>query len=312
MKKTILLSLLAILMIVLGPVLVEQLQPAQPRTLRGELPDPARYEEFRFRNAAQDVDLAGLLFLPQGAGPFPAAVVIHGSGTSSRSNRWYLTLTHYLQDNGIAVLLPDKRGSEQSGGDWRRASFEDLATDTLAAVRFLGDQRRVGISRIGLVGMSQGGWIAPLVADQSADLSFLVSVVGSAVSTHEQFLYEEDHNLRQLGVLPGVSRALAQATTLVSRRWLQRDFWSAVGDFDPLPYWKRVRSPALILYGGIDTNVPSARSAALLRGLHNPGIAVRVYEGSGHALEDPPGRGDRLIREEALVDIRDFILSTDR
>lgn len=312
MKKTILLSLLAILMIVLGPVLVEQLQPAQPRTLRGELPDPARYEEIRFRNAAQDVDLAGLLFLPQGAGPFPAAVVIHGSGTSSRSNRWYLTLTHYLQDNGIAVLLPDKRGSEQSGGDWRRASFEDLATDTLAAVRFLGDQRRVGISRIGLVGMSQGGWIAPLVADQSADLSFLVSVVGSAVSTHEQFLYEEDHNLRQLGVLPGVSRALAQATTLVSRRWLQRDFWSAVGDFDPLPYWKRVRSPALILYGGIDTNVPSARSAALLRGLHNPGIAVRVYEGSGHALEDPPGRGDRLIREEALVDIRDFILSTDR
>lgn len=312
MKETILLSLLAILMIVLGPVLVEQLQPAQPRTLRGELPDPARYEEIRFRNAAQDVDLAGLLFLPQGAGPFPAAVVIHGSGTSSRSNRWYLTLTHYLQDNGIAVLLPDKRGSEQSGGDWRRASFEDLATDTLAAVRFLGDQRRVGISRIGLVGMSQGGWIAPLVADQSADLSFLVSVVGSAVSTHEQFLYEEDHNLRQLGVLPGVSRALAQATTLVSRRWLQRDFWSAVGDFDPLPYWKRVRSPALILYGGIDTNVPSARSAALLRGLHNPGIAVRVYEGSGHALEDPPGRGDRLIREEALVDIRDFILSTDR
>lgn len=312
MKKTILLSLLAILMIVLGPVLVEQLQPAQPRTLRGELPDPARYEEIRFRNAAQDVDLAGLLFLPQGAGPFPAAVVIHGSGTSSRSNRWYLTLTHYLQDNGIAVLLPDKRGSEQSGGDWRRASFEDLATDTLAAVRFLGGQRRVGISRIGLVGMSQGGWIAPLVADQSADLSFLVSVVGSAVSTHEQFLYEEDHNLRQLGVLPGVSRALAQATTLVSRRWLQRDFWSAVGDFDPLPYWKRVRSPALILYGGIDTNVPSARSAALLRGLHNPGIAVRVYEGSGHALEDPPGRGDRLIREEALVDIRDFILSTDR
>lgn len=150
------------------------------------------------------------------------------------------------------------------------------------------------------------------MADQSADLSFVVSVVGSAVSTHEQFLYEEDHNLRQLGVLPGVSMALAQLTTRVSRRWLQRDFWSAVGDFDPLPYWKRIESPALILYGEIDTNVPSARSAALLRGLHKPGMEVTVYEGSGHALEDPPGRGDRLIREEALLDIRDFILSTDR
>lgn len=312
MKKTIILTLLAFLMIVLGPVLFQQLQPAQQRTLQGSLPDPARYEEIRFRNAARGIDLAGLLFVPQGTGPFPAAVIIHGSGTSSRSNRWYLTLTHYLQDNGIAVLLPDKRGSEQSGGDWRTASFEDLATDTLAAVRFLGEQRRVGISRIGLVGMSQGGWIAPLAADQPADLAFVVSVVGSAVSTHEQFLYEEDHNLRQLGVLPGVSMALAQLTTLVSRRWLQRDFWSAVGDFDPLPYWKRIESPALILYGEIDTNVPSARSAALLRGLHKPGMEVTVYEGSGHALEDPPGRGDRLIREEALLDIRDFILSTDR
>jgi len=309
MKKTIILTLLAILMVVLGPVLVRQLQPDQPRTLQGALPDPTRYEEIRFRNTAQDIDLAGLLFVPQGTGPFPAAVIIHGSGTSSRSNRWYLTLTHYLQDNGIAVLLPDKRGSEQSGGDWRTASFEDLATDTLAAVRFLGDQRRVGISRIGLIGMSQGGWIAPLAADQSADLSFLVSVVGSAVSTHEQFLYEEDHNLRQLGVLPGVSRALAHVTTLVSRSWLQRDFWSAVGDFDPLPYWKRIESPALILYGEIDTNVPSARSAALLRGLNKPGVAVTVYDGSGHALEDPPGRGNQLIREEALEDIRDFILS---
>ena len=312
MKKTIILTLLAILLIVLGPVLVQQLQPAQPRTLQGALPDPARYEEIRFRNTAQGIDLAGMLFVPQGAGPFPAAVIIHGSGTSSRSNRWYLTLTHYLQDNGIAVLLPDKRGSEKSGGDWRTASFEDLATDTLAAVRFLGDQRRVGISRIGLIGMSQGGWIAPLAADHSADLSFLVSFVGSAVSTHEQFLYEEDHNLRQLGVLPGVSRALAHVTTLVSRSWLQRDFWSAVGDFDPLPYWKNIESPALILYGEIDTNVPSARSAALLRSLNKPGIEVTVYDGSGHALEDPPGRGDRLIREEALVDIRDFILSINR
>jgi dipeptidyl aminopeptidase/acylaminoacyl peptidase len=149
MKKTIILTLLAILMVVLGPVLIRQLQPDQPRTLQGALPDPARYEEIRFRNATQDIDLAGLLFVPQGTGPFPVAVIIHGSGTSSRSNRWYLTLTHYLQDNGVAVLLPDKRGSEQSGGDWHNASFEDLATDTLAAIRYLKEQHLVGISRIG-------------------------------------------------------------------------------------------------------------------------------------------------------------------
>lgn len=312
MKKAIFLTLLALLVLVAAPVLIQQMQPSEQRSLVGESLDPARFEEIRFHNEEQAIDLAGLLFLPPGQGPFPAAVIIHGSGTSKRTNRWYLTLTHYLQDNGIAVLLPDKRGSEQSAGDWRQASFEDLATDTLAAIRFLSTQREANVSRVGIIGLSQGGWIAPIVADQSPDLAFLVSVVGSAVSTHQQFLYEEDHNLQQFGVLPGVSRALAHASTFVIRSWVQGDFWSAVGDFDPLPYWRRLKAPALVLFGEADTNTPSARSAELLRGLNKPGIDVRVYPGSGHALQDPPDRGDRLIREDALTDIRDFIKSANR
>ena len=312
MKKIIFLALVALVILVAAPVLIHQLQPSEPRSLVGESLDPARFEEVRFHNGEQAIDLAGMLFLPPGPGPFPAAVIIHGSGTSKRANRWYLTLTHYLQDNGIAVLLPDKRGSELSGGDWRQASFEDLATDTLAAIRFLSTQNAAEISRIGVIGLSQGGWIAPIVADRSPDLSFLVNIVGSAVSTHRQFLYEEDHNLREFGVLPGVSRVLAYLSTFVIRSWVQRDFWSAVGDFDPLPYWRRLGVPALVLYGEADTNTPSARSAELLRGLSKPEIDVRTYPGSGHALQDPPERGDRLFREDALTDIRDFMLSASR
>ena len=285
MKKFLTVSLSALLIIVLGPVLFQQLRGAEQRVLEGETLDATRFEEIRFRNEAQSIDLG--------------------------ANRWYLTLTHFLQDNGILVLLPDKRGSEKSGGDWHHASFEDLATDTAAAIRFLETQRRVKISRIGLIGMSQGGWIAPIVASQSTGLSYLVSVVGSAVTTHQQFLYEEDHNLRQLGVLPGISGILAGPTTFISRNWLQRDFWSAVGDFDPLPYWSKLELPALALFGEVDTNVPSARSAERLRGLNKPGITVRIYEGSGHALQDSPGNGNSLLREDALTDIRDFILAVD-
>jgi dienelactone hydrolase len=312
MKKIVFLILLALVVLVAAPVLIHQLQPSEQRALVGESQDPSRYEEIQFHNEEQAIDLAGMLFLPQGKGPFPAAVIIHGSGTSRRANRWYLTLTHYLQDNGIAVLLPDKRGSEQSGGDWRSASFEDLATDTLAAIRYLSTERSTEVSRIGVIGMSQGGWIAPIVADRSPDLSFLVNFVGSAVSTHQQFLYEEDHNLRQFGVLPGVSRALAYVSTFVIRSWVQKDFWSAVGDFDPLPYWRKLEVPALVLFGEADTNTPSARSAELLGGLENPEITVRIYAGSGHALQDPPERGDRLIRQDALADIRDFIRQSER
>lgn len=64
-------------------------------------------------------------------------VIIHGGGTSQRDNDWHLSMVSYLQSNEVLVLLPDKRGSEKSAGDWRTASFEDLATDTLAAVQYL-------------------------------------------------------------------------------------------------------------------------------------------------------------------------------
>ena len=89
----------------------------------------------------------------------------------------------------------------------------------------------------------------------------------------------------------------------------QKTFWSAIGNFDPIPYWQRTSVPSLVLYGEQDTNVPSAESAARLRALQNPEIEVKIYEGSGHALEDPIGRGNTIIRKETLDDIRDFILS---
>ena len=257
MKKVVILTLLALLAIVAVPVLVHQINPPEVRSLIGETLDPARFETVTFRNEEQAIDLAGMLFLPRGDGPFPAAVIIHGSGTSQRSNRWYLTLAHFLQDSGIAVLLPDKRGSEQSAGDWRNASFEDLATDTVAAVRFLAERRPAEISRIGVIGMSQGCWIAPIVADRAPDLSFLVNFVGSAVTTHQQLLYEEDHNLRQLGVLPGISRALAYPSAYSLRAWRQSDFWTAVGDFDPMPYWKKLF--LRLRRGGPVATLPTAR-----------------------------------------------------
>ncbi|MDX1406228.1 MAG: alpha/beta fold hydrolase [Woeseiaceae bacterium] len=248
-----------------------------------------------------------MLFVPTGIGPFPAVVIIHGSGTSRRQNGWYLTLTEYLQKNGIAVLLPDKRGSEKSEGNWRNASFSDLATDTLAAIQFLKEQDQVAVSRIGIVGMSQGGWIAPIVANGSSDVAFLVNVVGSAVTPKEQLIYEEDHNLRQVGFLPGISRLIAYLSTAYIRNVAQRDFWSANGNFDPLPLWRQLDIDALCLYGADDTNVPTARSAENLRSLNNPNVEVRIFEGSGHALEEPEGLGDSIFRFDALRDIARFI-----
>jgi dienelactone hydrolase len=298
------------LAILIVPVLVKQVLPAESRQLERVSLAESQYLEIAFQNRFQNLALGGLLFVPEGDGPFPAAVVIHGSGTSRRDNGWYLTLVKHLLDRGIVVLLPDKRGSEQSEGNWRTSGFEDLATDTRAAIGYLREQQSVPISGIGVIGMSQGGWIAPLVASQESELAFLVSMVGSAVTPREQLLYEENHNLRQVGFLPGISNLLAYVGSANVRYLAQAELYDLIVDYDPLPYWRDISVDALALFGADDTNVPTDESARRLTGLSNPHIRVKIYKGSGHALESPVGQGNSIIRKDALEEISALIRDT--
>jgi dienelactone hydrolase len=295
------------LAVLLVPVFVRQLLPVESRQLERVALADTLHSEISFRNHTQNLSLGGLLFMPEGDGPFPAAVVIHGSGTSQRNNGWYLTLTKHLQNSGIVVLLPDKRGSEKSEGSWRTSSFEDLATDTHAAIEYLREQQALPISAIGVIGMSQGGWIAPIISSQEDDLAFVVSVAGSVVTPREQLLYEENHNLRQAGFLPGISNALAYVGSANVRYLAQPELYELIVDYDPLPYWRDTSIDALALFGAEDTNVPSAESAKRLMSLNNPHIQVKVYDGSGHALESPVGNGKSIIRKDALEEISCFI-----
>jgi dienelactone hydrolase len=309
MQKYLWVLFLGFLVLLVVPVLIAQNSGSEPRTLESARLENIDFQEIEFQNVEQKLGLAGMLLIPEGEGPFPAAVIIHGSGSSHRNNGWYLTLVHYLQENGVVVLLPDKRGSEKSEGDWHTASFEDLATDTIAAIHFLKTQDEVAVSNIGIIGMSQGGTIAPLVANQTQEINFLVNVVGGAVPMYETLVYEENHNLREMGVLPGISNLIAYpaAWSLIFAR--QSAFWDAVGNFDPVPHWKTLEVKSLVLYGAEDTNTPTRKSIRVFQSLEKPNIEVRVYEGSGHALESPEGKGNSIFREEALIEIRDFIHS---
>jgi len=305
MKKLTLLFAFLLLLVVV-PVAVGQVTTQEARALEGARLEQLQYEEVRFQNARSGLTLAGLLFLPQGDGPYPAVVIAHGSGNSYRANRWMATLAGYLQQQGIGVLLPDKRGSEQSGGDWRTASFAELATDSAAAAAYLRGRSDLPIQTIGVVGSSQGGHITPLIAATSTDVDFIVDLSGAAVPIRDVLLYEERNNLRQMGFLPGVADLLAYPSVWSITAVRQKTFWDAAGDYDPLPYWRELSVPALVLYGEEDTNVPAARSAAALRGLEKPNITVRVFPGSGHDLEDPPGRGNAMFRDDALQEISAF------
>ncbi len=149
-------------------------------------PYPYREEEVEYANKAAGITLAATLTVPSGRGPFPAVLLITGSGPQDRDeslmgHRPFLVLADYLTRKGIAVLRADDRGFGKSGGNFASATTADFATDAEAGVAYLRSRAEVNARKIGLVGHSEGGVIAPMVAARSSVVAFIVLMAGSGV-----------------------------------------------------------------------------------------------------------------------------------
>jgi pimeloyl-ACP methyl ester carboxylesterase len=171
----------------LEPVTDEGSLRAPERPQEPERPFPYREENVTFDNPDADVRLAGTLTLPEGDGPFPAAVLISGSGPQNRNeellgHRPFLVLADHLTRQGIAVLRYDDRGVAESTGDFLTATSDDFASDASAAADYLKSRPEIASSRVGLVGHSEGGLIAPIVATRRPDLGYIVLMAGPGVS----------------------------------------------------------------------------------------------------------------------------------
>lgn len=139
---------------------------------------------------AEGVSLAGTLTLPEGEGPFPAVVLVSGSGPQDRNyalegHKPFLVISDYLTRRGFAVLRYDDRGEFHSTGDFRTATTEDFASDVQAAVEYLLSRAEIDPAQIGIVGHSEGGYIAPMVAVQSPAVAFIVLLASPGVSGEE-------------------------------------------------------------------------------------------------------------------------------
>ena len=132
-------------------------------------PYPYRDEDVTYENTSAGITLAATLTIPAGPGPFPAVLLITGSGAQDRDeslagHRPFLVLADYLTRRGIAVLRADDRGFGKSGGNFAAATTADFATDAEAGVAYLRTRREVDAKKIGVIGHSEGGVIAPMVA----------------------------------------------------------------------------------------------------------------------------------------------------
>jgi pimeloyl-ACP methyl ester carboxylesterase len=217
--------------------------------------------------------LVGTLKVPSADGTHPALIWVHGSGEEARdtTSRFYTDLL----DRRFAVFAFDKRGVGESDGRCCPLDFDLLADDVLAAVDALRSRDDVDDERIGLLGLSQGGWIIPVAATKSDDVSFAIVLSGSAVSVGEEGLYSGLTG--DVGCIPS-----GTPPALVSR--LLRE--AKPSEFDPRPYLERLDIPVLWLYGANDMSQPVEKDLTVLEPLRQGGkeFEVVVFPDADHAL----------------------------
>ncbi|MBW2455612.1 MAG: alpha/beta fold hydrolase [Deltaproteobacteria bacterium] len=166
--------------------------PAPKRPQTPKPPFPYDQREVQYDNPTDGSRIVGTLTIPKGEGPHPAALLITGSGGQDRDetifhHKPFFVIADHLTRKGIAVLRVDDRGVGKSTGKAAEATVETHATDVAVGVEFLRKQKEIDPKRIGLIGHSEGGIIAPLVASEDPAIAFIVSLAGTGV-TGEQLV----------------------------------------------------------------------------------------------------------------------------
>jgi len=178
--------------------------PTLSRPQDPQKPYPYIEEEVSYENKADAVKLAGTLTVPRAKGPFPAVVLITGSGAQDRNetiagHRPFMVLADHLTRLGIAVLRVDDRGMGGSALGALTATSENYAGDVLAGVEFLKNRKEIDSRKIGLIGHSEGGMIAPMAAIRSKDVSFIVLMAGPGLPGDEVIELQTDLSLQAQG-----------------------------------------------------------------------------------------------------------------
>jgi hypothetical protein len=265
---------------------------------------------------AAGVRLSGTITFPATAPAFPGVVLIGGSGPADRSNgSFFDVLREHLAGAGVAVLAYDKRGAGRSDGDWATATVDDLAADAAAAVAALQAHPRVVAGSVGVLGHSEGGWVALRLCARLGAPRHLIMNSCPAVS----FIQAEVYALTRVGAERDVAaRLLAQLARAVQEGYgyqegqhiiatcehepwypalaaggfrLDASTWSqlrAWGHYDPGHDLDQLSTPALAIFGSNDPLVPVQASIARLQETAEQATRpqqIAVFPGADHRLQ---------------------------
>jgi dipeptidyl aminopeptidase/acylaminoacyl peptidase len=294
-----------------------------------------RTRDVTFRD--KDVTLSGTILLPATPGKHPAFVFLHGSGPEGRWANHYLA--QKLAESGIVALIYDKRGVGQSTGDWQKSTFEALADDAVAGIRFLQSQSEVDATRVGIYGHSQGGTIAPLVGVQSGDLRFVIASAAGGIDPADVETYSVENSVGMAKLRPaerddvrsyvhalmdvayrGQNRAPldAMAAKFKNRDWYfaapppDNSYWlisKQMAAFNPAEFWRQIKAPVLLVYGAHDERVPPRESAnaiqSALESGGNRNVTLKMYANADHTftIVDPPHQGGWPKHEPDYADV---------
>ncbi|HTZ47064.1 MAG TPA: alpha/beta hydrolase [Verrucomicrobiae bacterium] len=228
-------------------------------------PYPYREEDVTFENQKAAVSLSGTLTLPKGAGPFPAAVLIAGSGPEDRdgaiaNHKPFLVLADFLTRNGMAVLRYDKRGVGQSTGSLEMATTMDLASDAQCALNYMKSRKDIDPAKTGLIGHSEGAMIAPSVAVSVHDVSWLVLLAAPGTKGEDTLLNQSDLIARAGG--------LSDAQVLASLNFDKEAYDLLQKEDDSQALMEKLK--ALVKESGLDTALPPAALESQLHMMMSP------------------------------------------
>jgi len=206
-------------------------------------PYPYIEEEVAYENQSANVHIAGTLTLPKGKGPFPAVLLIAGSGALDRDetvhfHKPFLVLADHLTRHGIAVLRTDKRGvgkttGEKPIGDYSESTILDFADDALAGVEYLKSRKEIDPKRIGLLGHSEGGVVGPIAASRSPDVAFIVMLAGLGQNNGDIIIFQK--------CLAAKEHGADENMLALMRSWYKRLYALLAEDTDSATAEKKIR-----------------------------------------------------------------------